>query len=181
MVRAARINPRNLHWSRFLVAEDQGRVVGVRQVKTHKDGTREVASGVVRPEYRRRGISAELMHALIAREPGPLYLMCDEKRARYYEQFGFCRVEPSALPSDFRREYRTGRIITSIPSFFIGRNVRIIPMKRVTQFTHRAGLIRASSHRWTRVNKSPHPTFDNVTNLSCRCVESLASPPATGH
>jgi N-acetylglutamate synthase-like GNAT family acetyltransferase len=132
MVRAARINPRNLHWGRFLVAEDRGRIVGVRQVKIHKDGTREAASGVVRPEYRRRGISAELMRALIAREPGPLYLMCDEKWAHYYEQFGFFRVDPSELPSDFRREYRMGRIITSILSFFVRGNVRIIPMKRGT-------------------------------------------------
>ena len=130
LVREARINPRHLHWSRFLVAEEGGRIVGIRQVKIHKDGTREVASGVVRPEYRRRGISAELMRALLTREGGPLYLMCDEKWAQYYEQFGFFRVVPSELPSDFRREYRTGRIITSILSLFARHNVRLIPMKR---------------------------------------------------
>jgi N-acetylglutamate synthase-like GNAT family acetyltransferase len=103
MVRAARINPRNLHWSRFLMAEEGGRIVGVRQVKIHNGGTREVASGVVRPEYRRRGISAKLMHATLAREPDPLYLMCDQKWAHYYEQFGFLRVEPSDLPQIFAR------------------------------------------------------------------------------
>ena len=130
LVRVARINPRNLHWSRFLVAEEGGRIIGVRQVKIHKDGTREVASGVVRPEYRRRGISAELMRALLSRERGPLYLMCDEKWARYYELFGFFRVGPSELPLDFRREYRIGRIITSMLSLFARRNVRLIPMKR---------------------------------------------------
>ncbi len=84
MVRAARINPRNLHWSRFLVAEEGGRIVGIRQVKVHRDGTREVASGVVRPEYLRRGISAKLMRAILAREPDPLYLICDRKWAHYY-------------------------------------------------------------------------------------------------
>jgi hypothetical protein len=51
MVREARINPRNLHWSRFLLAEEGGRIVGIGQVKIHKNGTREVASGVVRHEY----------------------------------------------------------------------------------------------------------------------------------
>ncbi len=130
LVRAARINPRNLYWTRFMVAEDRGQIVGIRQVKTHKGGTREVASGVVRPEYRRKGISAELMQALIARERGPLYLMCDEKWAHYYERFGFLRVDPSELPPDFGKEYRMGRIITSILSLFVRRNVRIIPMKR---------------------------------------------------
>jgi hypothetical protein len=34
------------------------------------------------------------------------------------------------LPPDFAREYRMGRIVTSILSFFARRNVRIIPMKR---------------------------------------------------
>ena len=38
-------NPRNLHWQNFWVAEDHGKVVGVRQVKVYADGTREVASG----------------------------------------------------------------------------------------------------------------------------------------
>ncbi len=130
LIRMARINPRNLHWSRFLVAEDRGRTVGVRQIKAHKGGTREVASGVVLPEYRRRGISARLMRAVLAREHGPLYLMCDEKRTRYYERFGFRRMEPSGLPADFHREYRVGRIVTSLLSLFVGRKVRIVPMKR---------------------------------------------------
>jgi N-acetylglutamate synthase-like GNAT family acetyltransferase len=130
MVREARINPRNLHWSRFLVAEEGGRIVGIRQVKIHKDGTREVASGVVRPEYRRRGISAKLMHAILARKLGPLYLMCDQKWSHYYEQFGFLRVDPLELPPDFRKEYRTGRIITSVLSLLARRDIRLIPMKR---------------------------------------------------
>ena len=132
MVRAARINPRHLHWSRFLVAEEGGRIVGIRQVKIHKECTREVASGVVRPEYRRRGISAKLMRAILDREPDPLYLMCDQTRAHYYEQFGFLRVEPSHLPPDFRKEYRTGRIITSVLSLLARRGIRLIPMKRET-------------------------------------------------
>jgi len=85
------------------VAEDNGRVVGVRQVRVHKGGTREVASGLVIPEYRRRQISARLMHEILARERGPLYLMVDEKWAHYYEQFGFQRAAPNRLPSDFAR------------------------------------------------------------------------------
>ena len=58
LLRQAKINPRNLHWQNFLVAEEGNKVVGIRQVKTHKQGTREVTSGFVLPEYRRQGISA---------------------------------------------------------------------------------------------------------------------------
>jgi N-acetylglutamate synthase-like GNAT family acetyltransferase len=96
----------------------------------YEQGTREVASGFVLPEYRRRGISAQLMNALLARETGPLYTMVNEKRASYYEQFGFRRVEVSQLPADLRKEYRIGRIVTTLISIFRRERIRIIPLKR---------------------------------------------------
>ena len=129
-VRQAKINPRNLDWERFLVAEENGQVVGIRQVKVHTGGTREVASGFVLPEYRRQGVSARLMEELFARETGPLYTMVHEKWAPYYEQFGFQQVDFDRLPSDFRKEYRIGKIITSLISMFRKDKIRIIPMKR---------------------------------------------------
>lgn len=130
MIRQAKINPRNLHWERFLVAEADGQPVGIRQVKVHTEGTREVGSGFVLPEYRRQGISAQLMNEILARESGPLYLMCRDKWAFYYEGFGFRHVEVNQLPADFRKEYRIGRIITSLLSMFRKDKIRIIPMKR---------------------------------------------------
>lgn len=130
LIRGAHLNPRNLQWRRFLVAEDNGKIVGLRQVKVHKGGTREVASGLVIPGYRRRQISARLMHEILARERGPLYLLVDEKWAHYYEQFGFQRAAPNGLPPDFAREYRLAKVITTILSLFAPHKVRIIPMKR---------------------------------------------------
>jgi len=129
-VQQAKINPRNLQWQNFLVAEDNNKPIGIRQVKTHKQGTREVASGFVLPEYRRQGISARLMKEILSREKGALYLMCRDMRAPYYEQFGFRRVDVSQLPSDFLKEYRIGRIVTSLLSLFRKDRVRIVPMKR---------------------------------------------------
>ncbi len=129
-IRQAKINPRNLHWERFLVAEVDGQIIGVRQVKVHAQGTREVASGFVLPEYRRRGVSAHLMKEILARETGPLYTMVSEKRTGYYEQFGFQQVAVAQLPPDFRKEYRIGRIVTSLISMFRKDKIRIVPMKR---------------------------------------------------
>jgi N-acetylglutamate synthase-like GNAT family acetyltransferase len=129
-IQQAKLNPRNLHWQNFLVAEENGSVVGIRQVKVHAQGTREVASGFVLPEYRRRGISARLMYELLARETGPLYTTVNEKRAPYYEQFGFRPVDVSQLPSDFRKEYRIGQIVTTLVSIFAEERVRIVPLKR---------------------------------------------------
>jgi len=130
LVRQAKLNPRNLHWERFLVAEEDGQVVGIRQVKVHEQGTREVASGFVLPHYRKQGISAQLMNELLARENGPLYSLVNERWAPYYEQFGFQQADVNQLPTDFRKEYWIGRIITSIISVFRKEKIRIVPLKR---------------------------------------------------
>jgi N-acetylglutamate synthase-like GNAT family acetyltransferase len=130
LIHEARLNPRNLHWSHFLVAEEDGKIVGLRQVKIHRNGTREVASGLVIPEYQHQGISARLMHEILARENSPLYLMCNEKWVQYYEQFGFKRVALRELPTDFAREYRIGKTITGIISLFVSEKLNIVPMKR---------------------------------------------------
>jgi N-acetylglutamate synthase-like GNAT family acetyltransferase len=129
-IRQAKLNPRNLHWERFLVAEKDGQIIGIRQVKVHAQGTREIASGFVLPEYRRQGISARLLDELLAREAGTLYTMVSEKREAYYEPFGFRQVDARQLPTDFRKEYRLGRIVTSLMSAFRKERIRIIPMKR---------------------------------------------------
>jgi len=130
LIRQAKLNPRNLHSEHFLVAEENGKIIGIRQVKVHVGGTREVASGYILPEYRHRGVSARLMNELLGREQGPLYSMVDEKWASYYEQFGFQRADLDELPPDFHKEYRIGRIITSLISLFRKDKIRIIPLKR---------------------------------------------------
>ncbi|RPI91722.1 MAG: N-acetyltransferase [Chloroflexi bacterium] len=129
-INQAKINPRNLHWERFLIAEENGQIIGIRQVKVHAQGTREVASGFVLPEYRRKGVSARLMEELLTRETGPLYTMVSYKRTSYYEPFGFRQVAVHQLPPDFRKEYRIGRIVTSLISIFRKDKIRIVPMKR---------------------------------------------------
>jgi N-acetylglutamate synthase-like GNAT family acetyltransferase len=130
LIHQAKISPRNLHWERFLVAEENGQIVGLRQVKVHAQGTREVGSGYVLPAYRHQGISARLMNEILSRENGTLYLTCRVQWAPYYEQFGFQRVDSDQLPADFLKEYRIGRFITSTVSIFMKDKVRIIPMKR---------------------------------------------------
>jgi amino-acid N-acetyltransferase len=129
-IQQARINPRNLHWQNFFVAEDDGQIVGIRQVKVHAQGTREVASGFVLPEYRRQGISAVLMKEILAREKDSLYLMCNKKRKTYYEQFGFQDVKLRELPEDFLKEYLIGKVVTTLISIFTLRQLNIVPMRR---------------------------------------------------
>ena len=105
MVRAAGINPLSLHWPRFRVAEDAGRVVGVAQIKLHGDGSRELASLAVAPDRQGLGIGGALIQHLLAQPEGqpPLYLMCAHPLESYYIRFGFRRVERAEMPPYFRR------------------------------------------------------------------------------
>lgn len=103
IVRAARINPTNLDWRRFLVAEVDGRIVGTGQVKPHRDGSRELASIAVVPAYQRQGVGGQIIRALIARENGPLYLTCRAPLGAYYPRFGFRAIGRDEMPPYFRR------------------------------------------------------------------------------
>src|SRR6266851_2737668 len=74
LIKEANINRMNLHWPNFVVAEDDGVIVGVGQVKAHGDGSRELASIAVVPALE-----------------------------GYYERFGFRRLEPAEYPPYFAR------------------------------------------------------------------------------
>lgn len=121
MIRAAGINPMGLHWPNFVIVEDAGcvgeRVVGVGQVKQHGDGSRELASLAVLPEVQGHGIGGVIIHTLLAREPGPLYLTCREGLAGYYARFGFRRVT-GHLPPYLRRLARLARAIVAVARMF---------------------------------------------------------------
>jgi N-acetylglutamate synthase-like GNAT family acetyltransferase len=130
MVYRACLNPFGINWERFVVAEADGRVIGVRQVRILRDGTREIASGVVLPAFRRLGVGTRLMESLLERERGPLYLMCDGKWEHYYRQFGFQVVENEDLPGSFRREYGIMRILFETASRVVLRqDMSLITMK----------------------------------------------------
>lgn len=106
IVRAARINPLGLDWPRFLVAEESGGLIGVGQVKPHRDGSRELASIAVVPEWQGLGVGAAIVRELLAREPSTLHLMCASPTRPFYRRFGFYEIDPAAMPRYFRRMAR---------------------------------------------------------------------------
>jgi N-acetylglutamate synthase-like GNAT family acetyltransferase len=128
IVRAARIYPRDLDWRRFLVAEEDGRVVGVGQVKPHGDGSRELASLAVVPERQAQGIGSALVHTLLAHEPGPIHLMCMDWLEPYYQRFGFRRLGRTELPPSFRIVGRLAPAFAFISSLF-GKRLQPIVMR----------------------------------------------------
>lgn len=70
LVRDARLNPSELDWRRFVVADEGGRIVGCAQLKIHRHGTRELHLLAVEPERRWAGIGSRLVAALLDRETG---------------------------------------------------------------------------------------------------------------
>ena len=111
MVREAHLNPFDLQWQRFLVAEDESGIVGAGQIRPHGDA-RVLASLVVREDQRAHGVGSQLVHALIAYSPGTLYLFCRAELESYYTRFGFRAITVEQAPPALRLRYAIGRFVT---------------------------------------------------------------------
>jgi N-acetylglutamate synthase-like GNAT family acetyltransferase len=130
LIREARLNPRDLDWRRFVVADAGGTLVGCAQVRVHAHGTHELASVAVTPDRQGSGMGGRLVESILSQEPGVVYLMTRRETAGYFERFGFRRVDAADTPPDFRRQYRIGQVITTLVSPLARRWIRIVPMRR---------------------------------------------------
>ena len=104
MVKNARLNPLGVRWERFRVAMDSSEdIIGCAQVKGHRDGSRELASLVVRGKWRGRGVGRALVKALQKEHGPPLWLTSRSSLVPYYQRFGFVELEAGAYkPAYFR-------------------------------------------------------------------------------
>ncbi|MBI3740340.1 MAG: GNAT family N-acetyltransferase [Chloroflexi bacterium] len=127
VVRAARINPMDLDWRRFLIAQDAdaGNIIGVGQIKAHNDGSCELASIAVIPEKQKQGIGSAIVRALMAKESPPLFLFCQAKLEMYYTRFGFRKIGVEEMTTYYKRMWR---LVNAMPEF-IRANVHVIVMK----------------------------------------------------
>lgn len=108
LVRAAQINPMGLDWRRFVVAVDgNGRVIASGQLKSHNDGSWELASIVVVPDWRGQGVARAVIEHLLTDSPRPLWLTCMSGLVPFYGRFGFHEVTAlPEMPPYFRRVSR---------------------------------------------------------------------------
>jgi N-acetylglutamate synthase-like GNAT family acetyltransferase len=130
LVRQARLNPRDLAWPQFVVAETDQEIVGVAQVRLHPDGAHELASLVVQAGMRGQGIATALIDALLAEERGEVYTLIDRRFGPHFERWGFRAVDPRQLPRSVSRIYRIGRAVTTVASLLRREPIRIVPLKR---------------------------------------------------
>ena len=115
LIRQVRINPTGLDWQHFVVAVSPvGELIGCGQVKIHHDGSRELASIAVIPDYRHEGIGSTIIGHLINIHPRPLYLTCRSNLEPFYQQFKFQTIRESEMPPYFRRVNRLGSFLLTL-------------------------------------------------------------------
>jgi N-acetylglutamate synthase-like GNAT family acetyltransferase len=120
-VRSEHLNPTGLHWQRFTIALDnEGRLVGCVQVRHHRDGSRELGSFAVRPQWRKRGIGARLVERALLRDPGPVHLVTRRELAGYFSRWGFAPVTRGA-PMVLRLQRSIGCVMGGLVSLLKGR------------------------------------------------------------
>lgn len=101
IISTAHLDPSNLHWENFVIAEWDSQIAGIAQVKPYRD-CREFGSLVVLPAFRKRGIASQLIQHCLAHEQGPIYLMCERKMESFYNAQGFRAISFAEAPPTLR-------------------------------------------------------------------------------
>jgi len=117
-VKEARLDPTALHWSHFLMAEDSGVVVGIGQIRPYPK-CRELGSLVVARERRGTGVGGALIQALLADEPGPVYLECEQHNEAIYLRFGFRPIAWHQAPMPLKLKSGAGQLFGRLFGFRI--------------------------------------------------------------
>lgn len=107
IISQVRINPLALDWHRFTLAVDPyGRVIGCGQVKPHTDGSIELASIAVLPEWRKHGVARQIIESLLEERSDTIYLTCQSQLGPMYNKFGFQDVQLAEMTPYFKRLFR---------------------------------------------------------------------------
>jgi N-acetylglutamate synthase-like GNAT family acetyltransferase len=130
-IRAAQINPLDLKWQHFVLAVDDasGALAGTVQIKTHGDGSRELASLAVASEWQGQGVARRLVEHMLTQNPGPLYLTCRSTLEPLYVKFGFQSIPPSQMPRYFRRLFALVKVVRPLMRRD-GSAITLLVMKR---------------------------------------------------
>ena len=123
LARGERIKPIGLHWPRFMVAEQDGKIIGAVQLREHPDGSRELGSLVVAAPFRGRGVAARLIDRRLADARGRVLVITGGVHADYYRRWGFRRIKPSTAPLFVRLNYWLGYLGGGLIAKLRGRAV----------------------------------------------------------
>jgi N-acetylglutamate synthase-like GNAT family acetyltransferase len=110
MVQAEHLDPTSIRWQNFLLAEHDGRVVGIGQIRPYPNCP-ELGSLVVHREFQGQGIGGMLIEALLTRESGVVYLECRRPLESYYSRFGFEEIPWWRAPMPLKLKSGLGNIL----------------------------------------------------------------------
>lgn len=131
IIAEAQLNPRDLDWRRFLVADDAGSLVACAQVRVHEGGSRELASVAVVPERQGEGLGRTISEAAIAGEPvRPLYLYTGSSAAAWWRRFAFREIEDEEIPEDLLAIVRFWRRVIRREAASSGERFTLVVMRR---------------------------------------------------
>lgn len=98
LLREVHFDSRNLMPAHFMIARSADEsIIGCAQIKPI-GGQQVLSSVAVAAHNQGAGIGRAIIHALLAREAGPVVLMCYGKLVPYYESFGFQVVRSHTAP-----------------------------------------------------------------------------------
>jgi amino-acid N-acetyltransferase len=123
LARGERIKPTGLDWPRFIVADDDGKIVGAVQLRSHPDGSKELGSLVVAPAFRGRGVAARLIERRLADATGRVLVITGGAFEEYYRRWGFRRIRPGGAPPFVCLNYWIGYLGGGLLSVLRGRAV----------------------------------------------------------
>jgi amino-acid N-acetyltransferase len=123
LARGERLKPTGLDWPRFVVADDEGKIVGAVQLRSHPDGSKELGSLVVAPAFRGRGVAARLIEKRLAGATGRVLIITAAIHADYYRRWGFRRIKPGDAPPFVCMNYWMGYLGGGLLSKLRGRAV----------------------------------------------------------
>lgn len=113
----------NFNVSQFMVVKNEGKIIGCVRIKFFLDGSLELASLAVLPEYQGQGIGSELIRKLLLSKPvRPIFLLTSLDKEEFYKRFGFNIINSDNLPEELRKEYLH---IINLP---FTKNVQVIAM-----------------------------------------------------
>jgi amino-acid N-acetyltransferase len=121
MVWDAHLDPSELHWSHFMLAELEGQIVAIGQIRPYP-GCPELGSIVTLPEYRGRGLAGQIIKALLESGPRPMYLECLYHNVTFYQRFGFAEIPWQMAPQPLRGKHRIAGLIGNL----IGRKLAAV-------------------------------------------------------
>jgi amino-acid N-acetyltransferase len=110
IVLKAGLDPSNLKWPNFVLAEIDEQIAGIGQIRPYP-GCPELGSIVTLPAYRGQGVASKIIETLLDGRTDTIYLECMGQRASFYTRFGFQEIPWPQAPMPLKLKAGLGNMI----------------------------------------------------------------------